>query len=216
MDEFQKHIAQLRDDFTFSTLNEKDVEANPFFQFEKWLLEAVAYKVPEVQAMQLCTVSANIVPSARIVYLREFKNHQFVFYGNYQSRKGVELAQNPNAAINFFWPQLERQIRIEGVVKLISPELSDQYFNTRPRESQIGAWASNQSEVILTREALEEKNRHYEQLFKNKAVTRPTHWGGWALHANYYEFWQGRKSRLHDRISYKLTQNSWQMSRLAP
>lgn len=216
MDEFQKHIAQLRDDFNFSTLSEKDVEANPFFQFEKWLLEAVAYKVPEVQAMQLCTVSANNSPSSRIVYLREFKNHQFIFYGNYESRKGKELAYNPKAAINFFWPQLERQIRIEGEVKIISAELSDQYFNSRPRESQIGAWASNQSNKILSREELEEKNRHFEKQFKNKNVNRPPFWGGWALHANYYEFWQGRKSRLHDRITYSLTENSWQINRLAP
>ncbi|MEI6020962.1 MAG: pyridoxamine 5'-phosphate oxidase [Bacteroidota bacterium] len=216
MDEFQKHIAQLRDDFTFSTLNEKDVEANPFFQFEKWLLEAVAYKVPEVQAMQLCTVSSHNSPSSRIVYLREFKNHNFIFYGNYNSKKGLDLSLNPNAALNFFWPQLERQIRIEGEVKIISSELSDQYFNSRPRESQIGAWASNQSETILKRSELEEKNLFYEKHFKGKAVTRPPHWGGWSLEANYYEFWQGRKSRLHDRISYSLTQNSWHLNRLAP
>ncbi len=216
MDEFQKHISQLRDDFTFSTLSEKDVEANPFFQFEKWLLEAVAYKVPEVQAMQLCTVSDRNSPSSRIVYLREFKNHQFTFYGNYLSKKGIHLEHNPNAALSFFWPQLERQIRIEGVVKKISAELSDQYFNSRPRESQIGAWASNQSETILTRNELEEKNIHFEKQFKNIPVTRPPHWGGWSLEANYYEFWQGRKSRLHDRISYSLTENSWQLNRLAP
>jgi pyridoxamine 5'-phosphate oxidase len=216
MDEFQKHIAQLRDDFNFSTLNEKDVEANPFSQFEKWLLEAVSHKIPEVQAMQLSTVSANNSPSSRIVYLREFKNHQFIFYGNYNSKKGVELSRNPKAALNFFWPQLERQIRIEGEVKLVSSETSDLYFHSRPRESQIGAWASNQSEYILTRDELEEKTRFYDKQFQNKTVDRPPHWGGWALHANYYEFWQGRKSRLHDRITYSFTKNSWQINRLAP
>ncbi len=157
MDELLKHIAKLREDFTFGELDEKDIEHNPFFQFEKWMLEAVAYKVPEVQAMQLSTISDNRKPSTRIVYLREFKNHQFTFYGNYDSRKGKELALNPNASLNFFWPQLERQIRIEGTVKTASAEASDNYFNARPRESQIGAWASHQSEKIKNRKELEEQ-----------------------------------------------------------
>lgn len=216
MDELQKHISKLREDFTFGELIERDVEPNPFFQFEKWLLEAVAYKVPEVQAMQLATVSVNKKPSSRIVYLREFKNHQFTFYGNYNSKKGKELSINPNAAFSFFWPQLERQIRIEGVVKPSSTEMSDAYFNARPRESQIGAWASNQSEKIISRQELDEKILFYTDKFKGKTINRPEFWGGWTLEANYYEFWQGRKSRLHDRISYELLNGNWALTRLAP
>lgn len=216
MDELQKHIANLRENFLFGELNEKDIEQNPFFQFEKWLLEAVAYKVPEVQAMNLSTVSKELKPSSRIVYLREFKNHQYTFYGNYYSRKGEELSSNPNASLNFFWPQLERQIRIEGTVKMASGEVSDNYFYARPFDSQIGSWASAQSKKIKTREELNNKITALEQTFKNKKMERPPNWGGWVLTANYYEFWQGRKSRLHDRISYSLEGNNWEINRLAP
>jgi pyridoxamine 5'-phosphate oxidase len=216
MDELQKHIANSRENFLFGELNEKDIEQNPFFQFEKWLLEAVAYKVPEVQAMNLSTVSKDLKPSSRIVYLREFKNHQYTFYGNYESRKGEELSNNPNACLNFFWPQLERQIRIEGTVKLARDEVSDNYFNARPYDSQIGSWASAQSTKIKTREELNNKIASLEQTFKTKKMERPPYWGGWVLTANYYEFWQGRKSRLHDRISYSLEGNNWEINRLSP
>jgi len=169
-----------------------------------------------VQAMQLSTISETKKPSTRIVYLREFKNHQFTFYGNYDSRKGKDLANNQNACLNFFWPQLERQIRLEGTVQIASAEVSDNYFNARPRESQIGAWASHQSEKIKNRKELEEQILFYQNKFKNKPIERPPYWGGWVLSANYYEFWQGRKSRLHDRISYSKEGDNWAINRLSP
>ena len=216
MDELQKHISKIRKDFLFGELNEKDIEPNPFFQFEKWLLEAVALQVPEAQAMNLATVSSENKPSSRIVYLREFKNHEFTFYSNYDSKKGVDLKNNPNACLNFFWPQLERQVRIEGIVKKASEEVSDNYFNSRPDPSKIGAWASQQSEKINSRHELEKKVVEIENRFNNQTIVRPPFWGGWVLQANYYEFWQGRKNRLHDRFEYQLQNNSWLVNRLSP
>ncbi len=216
MEDLNKHIAQLREDFMRGTLDDETVEKNPFLQFQAWLKQAVEAKVPELQAMTLSTV-ANNKPSTRVVYLREFEAGNFWFYGNYTSRKAQQLNQNPNACLNFFWPALERQIRIEGVVKIAASDLSDNYFRSRPRESQIGAWASNQSSALNSRKELEERVEHFEKEFEGKDVPRPHYWGGWMLEANYYEFWQGRKSRLHDRISYYQTpEGSWQMARLAP
>lgn len=216
MDDLKKHITKLREDFTKGTLSESDVNQLPHLQFEHWLKQAVEAEVPEVQAMTLSTVSADNKPSSRIVYLREFENNCFWFYGNYESRKGKQLANNSNAALNFFWPQLERQIRIEGVVEICDDSHSDNYFNNRPFESQIGAWASAQSSPLSSRQELEDKLAHYKKEFENKTVVRPPVWGGWVLKANYYEFWQGRKSRLHDRICYSIENNAWKISRLAP
>ena len=148
----------------------------------------------------------------------ETEHHKncFFFYGNYSSKKGKHLNQNPNACINFFWPELERQIRIEGVVVPCNTITSDSYFNSRPLESKLGAWASQQSELLQSRKELEEKLEFYKKQFEGKEVSRPSYWGGWVLKANYYEFWQGRKSRLHDRISYTLEKNNWIISRLSP
>lgn len=216
MNELKKHIINLREDFMRGELNENEVSADPFKQFSAWLAQAVEAAVPEVQATTLSTVSEDNKPSSRIVYLREFENGNFWFYGNYQSRKGRQLKINPNACLNFFWPALERQIRIEGTVSMCDEANSNSYFNQRPRESQIGTWASAQSSPLSSRQELEDKLTHYKKEFEDKPVQRPANWGGWVLKANYYEFWQGRKSRLHDRIVYQPVGNLWEIKRLSP
>lgn len=216
MDDLKKHITKLREDFTKGTLSKSEVNKNPYLQFESWLHEAVKAQIPEVQAMTLSTVSSNNTPSSRIVYLREFDDNNFWFYGNYESRKAQQLKENPNACLNFFWPQLERQIRIEGTVELCDDSYSDNYFNGRPLESKIGSWASQQSKELPSREELEKRVEKFKQEFDGKTIQRPPYWGGWVLKANYYEFWQGRKSRLHDRICYELTNTNWNITRIAP
>jgi pyridoxamine 5'-phosphate oxidase len=216
MDKLRETIIKLREDFTKGTLNESDVAKNPAQQFEKWLQQAVEAKVPEVQAMTLATVSPEGKPSARIVYLREFEHNQFWFYGNYESRKAKHMEANPNISLSFFWPELERQIRIEGKVIKCHPNNSDTYFNNRPFESKLGSWASNQSGVIASRDELIQKVEVLKNKFSPDTIQRPDFWGGWILQANYYEFWQGRKSRLHDRIVYEMENNVWQIKRLAP
>jgi pyridoxamine 5'-phosphate oxidase len=207
MDELREHINKLREDFTRGTLNEADVSPQPDVQFQHWLQQAVDAKVNEVQAMHLATVSLDGRPSSRIMYLREFENNNYSFYSNYNSKKSLELANNPHATLTFFWPDLERQIRIEGLVEKVSVDQSNAYFNERPYESKIGAWASNQSHKLSSREELEAKLQ---------TIQRPPFWGGFVLQANYYEFWQGRKSRLHDRICYELTNGTWLIKRLNP
>lgn len=209
-------IKKLREDFIKGHLLESEVDPNPFKQFEKWLGQAVEAKVSEVQAMTLCTVSPEGKPASRIVYLREFENNQFWFYGNYNSRKAKNIEANPNVSLSFFWPDLERQIRIEGTVTKCDNTYSDNYFNNRPRESKIGSWSSDQSAKIKSREELDGLVNEYTKKFEGKEVTRPEFWGGWVLKANYYEFWQGRKSRLHDRIIYTSENNNWKIERLAP
>ena len=209
------HISKLREDFMKGTLSEGDVFSDPFEQFEKWLKHAAEAEIPELQAMMLST-SAENRPSSRIVYLRKLHNSKFWFYGNYNSRKGKDLEKNPNACLTFFWPDLQRQIRIEGIVKKATIDNSDNYFNDRPFESKLGAWASDQSSPLSSRKELEDKLATLRKEFEGKEIQRPEFWGGWVLSAHYYEFWQGRQSRLHDRISYKMLNNSWAISRLAP
>jgi pyridoxamine 5'-phosphate oxidase len=216
MDELRNHINKLREDFTNGTLNEADVNQQPATQFELWLQQAVDAKINEVQAMQLSTVSLDGKPSSRIVYLREFENNSYSFYTNYNSKKSLELVNNPHAALTFFWPDLERQIRVEGLVEKASAQQSDAYFNARPYESKIGAWASNQSHFLSSREALEDKVEALKNQFTPQTIQRPPFWGGFVLKANYYEFWQGRKSRLHDRICYEVANENWMIKRLNP
>lgn len=215
MSEINQYINQLREDFIKGTLSENEVNTDPFFQFETWMVQAIKASIPEVQAMTLSTC-VNNSPSSRIVYLREFNNNHFYFYGNYDSKKGKSLLQNPNAALNFFWPDLERQVRIEGSVEIADNQMSDAYFNARPRESQLGAWASAQSSRLPSRKELEENLERMRKKFEGQTVIRPDSWGGWKLTAHYYEFWQGRKSRLHDRIAYEKINNKWEIFRLAP
>ncbi|MBA2613283.1 MAG: pyridoxamine 5'-phosphate oxidase [Bacteroidetes bacterium] len=216
MDDLQKHISKLREDFTKGILNEADVNKDPALQFELWLQQAVESKINEVQAVHLSSVSLDGKPSSRIVYLREFQNNNYSFYTNYNSKKAQQLLKNPNAAFTFFWPDLERQIRMEGAVVKASTMQSDAYFNQRPYESKIGAWASEQSHLLRSRKELEEKVEELKKQYTPATIKRPEFWGGFILKANYYEFWQGRKSRLHDRICYELKNNSWNISRLAP
>ncbi|MBL7912597.1 MAG: pyridoxamine 5'-phosphate oxidase [Bacteroidia bacterium] len=216
MDELKDHINKLREDFTKGTLNEADVNKDPALQFELWLQQAVESKINEVQAVHLSSVSLEGKPSSRIVYLREFQNNNYSFYTNYNSKKAQQLFKNPNAAFTFFWPDLERQVRMEGVVVKASAAQSDSYFNQRPFESKIGAWASEQSHVLNSREELEKKVAELKKQYTPETIKRPEFWGGLILKVNYYEFWQGRKSRLHDRICYELKNGSWKINRLAP
>jgi len=216
MDDLQKHISKLREDFTSGTLNESDVNKDPALQFQLWLQQAVDSKIHEVQAMHLSSVSSENKPSSRIVYLREFEKNTFSFYTNYNSKKSQELLKNPNAALTFFWPELERQIRIEGIIEKASAEQSNNYYNQRPYESKIGAWASEQSHLLSSREELEKKVEALKKQYTPETIVRPDFWGGFVLKANYYEFWQGRKSRLHDRICYKEENGLWKINRISP
>ena len=210
-------IADIRKDYSLKTLNEDEVADSPFLQFADWWQQAIESEIDEVNAMTLATASLEAVPSARIVLLKGYDEKGFVFYTNYESAKGRELAENPKASLLFFWKELERQIRITGIVEKVSAAESDEYFLSRPTGSQIGAWASPQSHVIENRSWLEKQVKMLEEKFSNEAVTRPSHWGGYRVKPVIIEFWQGRSSRLHDRLQYSLQENgSWKIERLAP
>jgi pyridoxamine 5'-phosphate oxidase len=209
------NIADLRKDYKVASLAEKDIAASPFTQFEKWLNEAIAAELPEPNAMTLATVGNDNRPSTRIVLIKEFDTRGPVWFTNYQSRKGRELAANKFAAIQFHWVELERVVRIEGQVEKISDADSDAYFNSRPLDSRIGAWASPQSEVISSRAILVGRAAEYAAKFMLKPP-RPPHWGGYRLIPDRFEFWQGRSSRLHDRLLYRLANGTWGIERLAP
>ena len=199
-----------------NTLNESDVDPNPLKQFEVWYGEALASGVPEADAMTLATATTDGAPDARIVLLKSFDGRGFVFFTNYQSRKAQELAANGRACLLFYWLPLKRQVRIEGTVEKVSAAESDDYFHTRPWGSKLGAWASDQSRVITSREDLEKRFAEFELEFADN-VPRPPHWGGYRLAPTAIEFWQGRDNRLHDRIRYRLQQDkSWRIERLAP
>lgn len=217
MDKLSDHIARLREDFMSGVLSEGEADALPMRQFRRWLQQAVEAQVPEVQAMSLATVSATGRPSSRIVYLREFDEHDhYTFYTNYNSRKALELSSNPYAALTFFWPALERQVRIEGRVSKVPTAQSDAYYDARPYESKLGAWASAQSERLTSRQDLERALEEQRLRWTPETIVRPDFWGGFVLQADHYEFWQGRKSRLHDRITYELDKGMWRMGRLSP
>lgn len=216
MSQLNEHISQLREDFMKGKLSENDISSYPHIVFEQWMQEAINAKVNEVQAFHLSTVSKEGKPSGRILYLREFFNDDYYFYTNYKSRKSLDISNNNFGSFTFFWPELERQIRMEGTIELAGKEKSDAYFNVRPRESKIGAWSSPQSKVIDNREALDDFVKNNTDKFENQEIPRPDHWGGYVFTANYYEFWQGRKSRLHDRISFTKNSNAWNIARLAP
>lgn len=213
----QEELQNLRQDYSAATLSEKDVAASPIKQFNKWFNEALDAKIAEPNAMTLATATPDGRPSARIVLLKGFDDSGFAFYTNYLSRKGKELAKNPNAAVVFHWIELERQVRIEGTIEKLSKEQSDQYFHSRPKLSQIGALASPQSQEIADRAELENKMGELEAEYADKEVPKPSYWGGYILKPRLIEFWQGRRSRLHDRIVYKKVDNkSWKKVRLAP
>jgi len=210
------YLNEIRRDFSGKALTEESVHKNPIEQYAIWFEEAVNAQLLDPYAMSLTTVSANGQPSTRIVYMRGIKSDGFVFYTNYNSNKGSDVAANNKVSLNFFWGELERQIRVEGEVEKVSEVDSDAYFAQRPRESQIGAWASSQSEEIRDRKQLEEQVAFYTEKFKDKEVPRPVHWGGYVVKPTKMEFWQGRPSRLHDRIVYTKDRNDWKQSRLSP
>ena len=209
-------IADLRKDYTLNGLDLADVLPDPIAQFRQWFDAAVQAGIPEPNAMHLGTVAENGRPSGRIVLIKDVDERGFVFYTNYESQKGQALIARPVASLTFFYPELERQIRIEGVVEKVSAEESDTYFNSRPRGSQIGAWVSQQSTVIASRAVLEDRQRDLETRFADQPVPRPPHWGGFRVIPDLIEFWQGRPSRLHDRIRYRLTGSSWVLDRVSP
>jgi pyridoxamine 5'-phosphate oxidase len=221
-------IADIRKDYKLASLEEADVASNPIDQFTRWWNEAVASQIDEVNAMTLATANAAGVPAARIVLLKGYNPNGFIFFTNYESDKGKNLAQNPHAALVFFWKELERQIRIEGTVQKVNAEESDCYFNSRPASSRIGAWASPQSAVIENRMVIEQNVERYSSIFANDSIERPDHWGGYIVKPTSIEFWQGRSSRLHDRIRYTIEASAynaatdtrsdanWKIERLAP
>ena len=212
------NLADLRKTYTQRTLSEADVQPDAVAQFRLWMEEALAAQLDEPTAFTLSTVAASGQPSSRVVLLKGLPDDTgFLFYTNYDSRKGQELAAQPLAALNFFWPGLERQVRVEGRIEKAPESLSTEYFQSRPRSSQIGAWASPQSQIIGSREALEAREADVANEFgAQDPLPRPPHWGGYMLRPHRLEFWQGRPSRLHDRIVYELDGSIWRRSRLAP
>lgn len=212
------NIADLRKTYSQRTLSEADVQPDAMQQFQQWLDEALEAQLDEPTAMTISTVAASGQPSSRVVLLKGLPDMAgFLFYTNYDSRKGQELANQPLAALNFFWPGLERQVRVEGRVEKAPETMSTAYFQSRPRASQLGAWASPQSQVIGSREELEELEKQFEEQFADlNPLPRPADWGGYILRPQLVEFWQGRPSRLHDRIVYTRVAGGWKTDRLAP
>ncbi len=209
-------ISKLRKEYSLKELRKKNVNKNPFDQFSNWFQDAVKSKIEEPNAMILATADKSGTPSLRVVLLKSVDIDGLIFYTNYNSQKGRELSENPNASILFFWLPLERQIRISGKVIKLDEKESFEYFKSRPYESQIGAWASKQSEAIDDRSELEKKFEKYKSLFKEGNVPLPPNWGGFKLVPQTFEFWQGRESRLHDRIRYSKSENGWDLHRISP
>jgi pyridoxamine 5'-phosphate oxidase len=210
-------IAAMRKVYKLQLLLEKDVDANPVKQFKTWWQHAIQSKIDEPNAMALATCTADGKPSVRIVLLKGIEKDGFIFFTNYNSRKAVEIKENGFVSLVFFWKELERQVRIEGSIKKVSAEESDEYFASRPRESKIGAWCSAQSSIIKSREYLQENIEKYNLQFPSDDIPRPDFWGGYIVQPYSMEFWQGRPGRLHDRLQYSLNKNGeWILNRLAP
>lgn len=209
-------LNNLRHEYNLNKLSEETIRKNPFRQFEFWFRQVIKLKLTEPNAMVLATTDKKAKPSARIVLLKDLSKDGFVFFTNYKSSKGRSLTENPEASLLFYWAELERQIRVEGKVKKISRAESQKYFNTRPLESRIAAWASEQSEVIPDREYLEQKFLYFKEKFRGKKNPIPPYWGGFVLVPDYFEFWQGRENRLHDRICFKKMKSGWKIFRRAP
>lgn len=217
MELINSKIISLRKEYSSAYLNEQDINHDPFKQFELWMHQAVEAQILEPHAMNVCTVSAEGKPSSRIVLLRGFDHKGFVFYTNYNSHKGNDLEKNNHVCLNFFWSELERQVRIEGIISKVDEQTSIDYFNSRPRESRIGAWASEQSTIIESRKVVEDAFAFYTNKFKDTPIIpKPPHWGGYLVKPSNIEFWQGRPSRLHDRLKFTRNNNDWKIERLSP
>lgn len=210
-----KNIADIRKDYQLAILDEQVTGDDPFAFFEHWFAEAQIANVDEVNAMTLATVNASGKPHARIVLLKGIDNGGFVFFTNYTSEKGKDISENNQVSIVFFWKELERQVCIEGIAQKVSAEESDAYFNSRPENSKLGAWSSPQSQIIQSRDVIEKNYNHYKEKFSDN-IPRPEHWGGYRVYPSAIEFWQGRSSRMHDRILFTLIDNQWQRHRIAP
>jgi pyridoxamine 5'-phosphate oxidase len=209
-------IADLRKNYTQAGLLELDIVANPYAQFKLWFEQAVAADILEPNAMTVATVTAEGKPSARIVLLKDFDDRGFVFYTNYNSQKGIELQHCPYAALVFLWGDLERQVRIEGKIEFVAETEATAYFHSRPASSQLGAWASEQSTIIPDRSILEYRLQELEVQYRDQKIPKPPHWGGVRVIPHEIEFWQGRPSRLHDRLRYQLVDGTWKIDRLSP
>ena len=212
----KENLQNLRQDYRVASLSENDVATDPIIQFKNWFSDAVKAQLYEPNVMTFATADSDGKPSARIVLLKGIDENGFVFYTNYESKKAQDLIVNPQAALVFFWAELERQVRIEGIVSKVDKEVSDTYFHSRPIGSQIGAIASAQSSVLSDRSDLEEKFVALTAQYEGKEIPKPDNWGGYLIEPKYIEFWQGRSSRLHDRITYDLVDGDWKISRLAP
>lgn len=211
-----KSINNLRREYKLNKLSEETVQKNPFTQFEKWFNEVMKVGLIEPNAMILATADDKAKPSVRVVLLKEFSSNGFTFFTNYISKKGKNLTENSSAALLFFWAELERQVRVEGIIKKISRTESKKYFDTRPIDSRLAAWTSEQSKTIPGRDYLDAKFQIFKREFEGKQIPLPPDWGGFILVPEYFEFWQGRESRLHDRICYKKLKSKWKIFRLSP
>lgn len=215
MEEIRKNVESVRREFNFGSLDLTDVPHNPIEIMQQWLADAIAKQEKDPNAFVLSTIKDGI-PDSRVVLLRDYTENGLTFYTNYSSKKGNDIIANQMVAVNFYWIDLDRQVRIQGKVSKVADQVSDDYFNSRPRSSQIGAWASNQSTVIESRGTIEERVAYFEQKFKGIDVPRPEHWGGYLITPINYEFWQGRASRLHDRLAFHEENGTWTVNRLAP